>query len=50
MVVAKRQREKPTNNGTKESLRTRVRPRVKQTVLLAGPVCIGKAQGRRKTM
>ena len=49
MAVAKRKRrEKPTENRTKEGPRTRMRPQVKQTALLASPIYIGQDRGRRK--
>ena len=49
MVVAKRQRkEKACKDGTKENLQTGVRTSVKQTALLASPVCKGQAQGEEK--
>ena len=37
-----------SKNGTKEGLRTRVRPQVKQSAILASPIYIGQSQGEEK--
>ena len=50
MVVAKRQgREKPTKIEQRKVRGLEREPQVEQTALLANPIYIGQAQGRRKT-
>ena len=49
MVVAKRQRRgKPTKIEQRKGQGPKLGPRVKQTALLASPIYIGQAAGRRQ--
>lgn len=48
-MVAAKSKEKGLENGAKEGPRTRARPPVEPTALLAGPICTGQAREEEKT-